>query len=311
MMLRRTVRNKGWFLRLTFRSSPRLGVVFLLALLLSLVGCGDQGQPGAQTQPLVVTDLNFLADVVRNVAGEAATVESLIPEDVDPHAFQATPKDAHLLSQASLLIINVKGLEPSLEELMRNVVGDRVPVVEAAEGIEGRLEDPHVWLDPLNMIIYTRNIVEALSNLLPARAALFRERAGHYNQELRELDEWIKEQVASIPASKRLLVTNHESLGYFAKRYGFTVVGAIFPTVSGEGSPSSRQLSALVEEIKKTGAPAIFLEVGDNLQLARQIAAEAGVQLVTDLHIHSLGGEVRTYLDMMRWNVVRIVGALR
>jgi ABC-type Zn uptake system ZnuABC Zn-binding protein ZnuA len=106
------------------------------------------------------------------------------------------------------------------------------------------------------------------------------------------------------------LVTNHESLGYFADRYGFTVVGAVIPSVSTDASPTAQQMAALIEVIKATGAPAIFLETGANPQLAQQIAAETGVNVVTDLYTHSLSapdGPAPTYIDMMKYNVSRIV----
>lgn len=290
----------------------RWGAVLLaLPVALSLSSCSKQAGAQEGAQLLVATDLSFLADIVKNVAGETAVVKAVIPDEVDPHAFQATPKDARLLSEANLVVINVRGLEPSLDELIDNVVADRARLVEAAEGIPGRSEDPHVWLDPLNILTYTGNIAEALSKLMPAQASLFHKLEAQYNEQLQELDAWIREEISSIPLSRRLLVTNHESLGYFAKRYGFTVVGAIFNTVSGEGSPSPRQLSGLVEAIRQTGAPAIFVEAGDNLQIAQQVADEAGVKLITDLRVHSLGGAAMTYLDMMRWNVARIVEALR
>ncbi|MCX8033114.1 MAG: metal ABC transporter substrate-binding protein [Thermoleophilia bacterium] len=293
------------------RSARWVVAILLLLALLSVSACSKQAGAQEGGQLLVATDLSFLADIVKNVAGEMATVQAVIPEEVDPHAFQATPKDARLLSEANLVVINVRGLEPSLDELIDNVVVDRARLVEAAEGIPGRSEDPHVWLDPLNIVTYTGNIAEALSKLVPARASVFHRLEAQYNEQLQELDAWIRKEIASIPPSRRLLVTNHESLGYFAKRYGFTIIGAVFNTVSGEGSPSPRQLSGLVEAIRQTGAPAIFVEAGDNLQVAQQVADEAGVKLITDLRVHSLGGAAKTYLDMMRWNVTRIVEALR
>jgi ABC-type Zn uptake system ZnuABC Zn-binding protein ZnuA len=111
-----------------------------------------------------------------------------------------------------------------------------------------------------------------------------------------------------------MLVTNHESLGYFADRYGFTVVGAVIPSVSTDASPTAQQMAALIEQIKATGAPAIFLEAGANPQLAQQVAAETGVKVVTDLYTHSLsapGGPAPTYIDMMKYNVSQIVAGCR
>jgi ABC-type Zn uptake system ZnuABC Zn-binding protein ZnuA len=110
-----------------------------------------------------------------------------------------------------------------------------------------------------------------------------------------------------------LLVTNHESLGYFADRYGFRIVGTVIPSVSTEASPTARQLVRLVDGLKKSGSRAVFLEVGGNPQLARQVAQEAGIPVVTELYTHSLtdgAGPAPTYLDLMRYDVKTIVDAL-
>ena len=106
-------------------------------------------------------------------------------------------------------------------------------------------------------------------------------------------------------------MTNHESFGHFADRYGFRVVGTVFPTADGEGAPSAKALGSLIKDIRATGAPAIFLETGSNPDLADQVARETGVKVVTDLYTHSLSQNAPTYLDMMRWNVDRVVEALR
>ncbi|HSJ87672.1 MAG TPA: zinc ABC transporter substrate-binding protein, partial [Anaerolineales bacterium] len=115
------------------------------------------------------------------------------------------------------------------------------------------------------------------------------------------------------PAEKRLLVTNHEAFGYFAERYGLAVVGTVIESFSSEASPSARQLAALIDQIKSSQAPAIFLDASDNTALAQQIADETGVKVITDLHLESLtnGAPAATYIDMMEYNVTQIVNALK
>ena len=108
-------------------------------------------------------------------------------------------------------------------------------------------------------------------------------------------------------------MTNHESFGYFADRYGFKIVGTVIPSVSTDSSPSAQELARLVDQIKASGVKAIFLEQGSNPQLAEQLAAETGVKVVTDLYTHSItaaGGEAPTYIDMMKLDATRIVQAL-
>jgi ABC-type Zn uptake system ZnuABC Zn-binding protein ZnuA len=170
-----------------------------------------------------------------------------------------------------------------------------------------------LWLDPNNILIYVGNIRGALTHNDPAGAAIYQANADGYTRQLTELDAWIVEQVSQIPVGRRLLITNHEALGYFADRYGFTLAGSVIESFSADASPSAQQLAALIDEIKTSGAPAIFLDAGDNPALARQIAAETGVRVVADLHLESLtdGAPAATYIDMMKHNVTRIVNALK
>jgi ABC-type Zn uptake system ZnuABC Zn-binding protein ZnuA len=157
------------------------------------------------------------------------------------------------------------------------------------------------------------NIRKALTQHDPDGAAIYQSNADMYTRQLTELDQWIKKQVEIIPADHRQLVTNHEALGYFAERYGFTITGTVIESFSTDASPSAQQLAALIDQIKASGAPAIFLDAGDNPTLAQQIAGETSVRVITDLHLESLtdGAPAGTYLDMMKNNVALIVNALK
>jgi ABC-type Zn uptake system ZnuABC Zn-binding protein ZnuA len=170
-----------------------------------------------------------------------------------------------------------------------------------------------MWLDPNNVILYVENIREGLTHFDPDGAMIYRSNADAYVAELKNLDAWIVEQVNQIPAEKRLLVTNHEAMGYFADRYGFTVVGTAIESFSSDASPSAKQLAALIDQIKASNVTAIFLDTSDNTTLAQQIAEETGVRVATDLHLESLtdGAPAGTYIDMMKYNVTQIVDALK
>ncbi|MCS7221176.1 MAG: metal ABC transporter substrate-binding protein [Anaerolineae bacterium] len=304
------------------------------------------GQPGLQV--LAVT--TFLADIAQNVAGDRLTVASLIPIGLDPHAFEPTPQDVARIAASQVLIVNGAGFEGWLERVLKNVDGERLVITASAglamrepgaseiaheheherDGHSGeatpepaqeeeyahhhREGDPHFWLDPVLVIKYVENIRDGLSQADPAGKAVYVANAAAYIAELNELHQWILAQVATIPPERRLLVTNHESFGYFADRYGFTIVGTVIPSVSTGASPSAQEMAALIERIKETGAPAIFLETGGNPRLARQIAQEAGVKVVTELFTHSItdaSGPAPTYIEMMRYNVRTIVDALQ
>jgi len=135
---------------------------------------------------------------------------------------------------------------------------------------------------------------------------IYAQNTQNYITQLKELDQWIRAQVSQIPPAKRLLVTNHESFGYFADRYGFTIIGTVIPSTSSEASPSAKQMAALIDRIKQYSVKAIFLETGANPQLAEQIAQETGAQVITDMYTHSItaaSGEAPTYIEMMKHNV--------
>jgi ABC-type Zn uptake system ZnuABC Zn-binding protein ZnuA len=266
-----------------------------------------------------LTSTTFLADITRHIAGESVAVESLLPVGVDPHSYQPTPQDATKIANSTLLIINGAEYEHFLESLLENAGGQR-EVIEASAGLNLRTDaankrsvDPHLWLDPNNVIIYVENIRVGLTHLHPEEAALYQGNAASYVTQLRDLDAWIKEQVSQISSNRRFLITNHESLGYFADRYGFTVIGTVLPGVSSDASSSAGQLAALIDQIKSSGAPAIFLDASDNPSLATQIADETGIKVISDLYLESLtnGPPAATYIDMMKHNVTSIVESLK
>lgn len=274
----------------------------------------------------------FLADVAQNVAGSRLEVKALMPIGADPHSFEPTPEDVARMAGSDVVIFNGAGLEASLEELLAADV-EQQRIIVASVGLTGRersdenghvepigdaqhhhATDPHFWMDPNNVMKYVENIRDGFSRIDPAGSATYVANAEAYNARLRELDRWIVEQVKQIPSENRLLVTNHDSLGYFADRYGFEVVGTILPSVGTGVSPSAQQMARLVDRIRSTQARAIFLETGSNSQLAEQVAREAGIKAVTRLHTASLtepGGAAPTYIDMMKYTTRAIVGALK
>jgi ABC-type Zn uptake system ZnuABC Zn-binding protein ZnuA len=294
------------------------------AVLLALASC-SRGASAAKAR--VIASETFIADIAREVAGNRIAVQALMPLGVDPHAWEPSPRDAAAVASADLFIVNGAGLEAFLSPLLNGLGAGGPRVVEASAGLTprtpregepaadaGRDEtDPHFWLDPLDVVRYAENIRDALAGLDPAGADAFRANAAAYAEKLRELDRWIADEVARIPADRRLLVTNHESLGYFADRYGFRVIGAIIPSVSTGSTPSAKQLAALVGLVKTAGVKTLFVEDGGDPRLAQQLAGEAGVRLVTGLITHSLTGPegpAPTYLEMMHADVRTIVDAL-
>lgn len=293
----------------------RLPALWILAVLL-LSACGGPASSTGKNDSAVLASTTFLADMARNVAGNRLSVESLLPIGADPHSYQPTPQDAARIADSKLLIVNGADYERFLEPLLANAGGQRT-IIEASAGISPRKDanvvDPHMWLDPNNVIVYVQNIRDGLIQYDPAGKADYQSNAEAYIAKLKNLDAWITEQVNQIPANQRLLVTNHESMGYFAARYGFTVTGTLIESFSSDASPSAGQMAGLIDQIKSSGAPAIFLDASNNESLAQQIANETGVKVITDLHLESLteGPPAGTYIDMMKYDVTEIVNALK
>jgi len=293
---------------------------FILFGVILLVACQVNVDPTPQSNggtleesgPKVLAVESFLADIAQSVAGERFDVEVLIPPGSDPHIFQPTPQDVTKIANSQVLITNGAGLEEWLQEILDNAGGERL-VIEATEGLSGNLsrpDDPHFWLDPNYVIHYAEEIRDGYIIVDPAGEAVYIHNTADYILQLEELDSWIAGQVEQIPSERRMLVTNHESFGYFADRYGFKIIGTIIPNVSTGSSPSAQQLVELIEAIKATSTAAIFLESGTNPELAEQVAREAGVKVIKDLLTHSVsppGG----YIDMMKYNTLAIVEALK
>ncbi|CAG0936663.1 Manganese-binding lipoprotein MntA [Thermoflexales bacterium] len=285
---------------------------------------------GGQTALKVIAAETFLADITQNVAGDRLQIEVLMPIGVDPHGFEPTPADVAKIADSQVVIVNGAGFEEFMAELLENAGGQKT-VVEAAAGLTQREPkegehaeepgdehahegDPHFWLDPNKVIKYVENIRDGLSQADPEGAATYQVNAETYIVKLKELDRWIADRVKEIPEADRKLVTNHESFGYFADRYGFQIIGTVMPGVSTGSAPSAQQLAQLIDHIKQIGARAIFIETGANPQLAQQVAREAGIKAVTELYSHSItaaSGVAPTYLDMLKFNTETIVTALK
>jgi ABC-type Zn uptake system ZnuABC Zn-binding protein ZnuA len=294
--------------------------LLFFSLLISSCSASATDTP-TSSLPQVLAVESFLADITRNVAGDRLTVESLIPLGVDPHAFQPTPQDAARITDANVLILNGVNLEGFLDPILQNNANKNQLTIKASDGLSVRSNpagnsggDPHFWLDPNNVIRYVENIRDGLTIADPSGAAVYRANADRYITSINNLDKWVSTQVQEVPETHRLLVTNHDSLGYFADRFGFKVIGAIVPSISSGAAPSAQELASLISSIRSSGAPAIFLETGTNTQLADQIAAETGVRVITGLYLHSLSsadGPASTYIDMMQYDVNMIVNALK
>lgn len=301
----------------------------LLMLLIGLSACSS-APPATQELPQVVAITTIIGDVVRAIAGETIELTTLLPPGADPHTFELSPQDLTRIADAELIFLNGAGLEQLMEPLIENAGGSG-RVIHLSEGInlleasevphqETSVDsdahaagDPHVWTDPNNILVWVDAIEAALGATNPTEIALYHTNAVQYRTELKALDEWIQTEVAQIPSENRLLVTDHLEFTYFARRYRFTLTGAVIPNYSTSADTSAQELAALEDTIRAQGVRAIFVGNTANPDLAQRVAADTGVQLVSLLtgSLTEPGGEADTYLNYMRYNVNAIIQALK
>lgn len=294
--------------------------IFLASFLILLSACAPQSLEQDARLSIVATT-SILGDVVQEIAGEDANVHVLIPAGSDPHSYEATPGDIARVAAADIVFVNGLGLEEFLEELIRRAEGGAklVIVSEEVEALEGYEEDgaigqdPHVWMNPQNVVIWVERMVEALAEADAQNKAAYEMRAESYRANLRELDEWAQMEIEGIPEAQRKMVTDHDALAYFAARYDVEVIGAIFPSYSSLGEVSAAELAALEESIRAFSVRAVFVGNGVNPNLAERVADDTGIALVP-IYTGALSapdGPAPSYLEMMRYNVRAIVAALR
>ena len=286
---------------------------FIMAL---LTGCGSSAPVTSRT-PTIITTFSVLADMAQQIAGDTATVTSLVPPNGDAHVFEPTPANGVALVNATAVIELGVGFEPWFADLYA-ASGSNATRITASNGVTplqaGAEVDPHVWHDVANAIIMAQNIRDGLITAMPNKKETLTANAAAYIAQLEALDNDIQAQIATIPAAQRKLVTSHDTFGYFAARYGFEVVGTGLGSVTTESSdPDAASIVALVNDIKASGVQAIFVENMSNPKVMQQIAQEAGVAIAPPLYTDAMGdanSEGATYIEMMRYNVRTIVTAL-
>ncbi len=293
------------------------------ALAIAVTGCSAAGPSSSSDLPSpepgalrVVATTTVLADLVARVGGSKVSVISLVPKGGEVHTFDPTPLTLTTLSEAHLIVANGLGLDDSLTALVADV-GSKGTVLKLAEGLEGATilrEDgeanPHLWLNVAYARKYAARIALALRTAAPAQAAAIDASAAAYDARLAELDAWVRSQVAVVPPANRKIISLHEAFPYFAEAYGLEIVGAVVATPGQD--PSAGEIAALIAAIKASGAKAIFSEAQFSDKLARTIADEAGVQVESNLYNDSVGDPpADTYEGLIRWDVERIVAALK
>jgi ABC-type Zn uptake system ZnuABC Zn-binding protein ZnuA len=279
----------------------RLATLALALLALAVAGCG--GSSSAGEGPQIVATTTQLADMARNIA-PGARVTALLSANTDPHEYEVRPADVKALAGADIVLRSGGEVDEWLDGALASAGVDEQDVVDAgaAAGLEG--DDPHWWQDPVRAQKAAAAIGAALK-----RAGLPEDSAA-YVKRLRTLDAGVRDCMDRVPAADRKLVTSHDALGYFARRYGIEVVGTVIPSLSTAAQPSAGDVSQLVATIKRAGVKTIFAESSVNPKVERAIAAETGAKIGKALWADSLGPEGSdgaTYIESVEANTRALV----
>lgn len=282
----------------------------------------------AETAPLrVICTTTFLADIARHVGGGRIEALSLIKAGADPHTYQPTPDDVRLIASARVVVVNGLGYEGWLDQLIAAAGITRDHVVVASSGVEAMTagdhthadgghhagdQDPHAWHDAKNGMRYAANLRDAFTALDAAGSADYAAWTDLYQAQLRVVDAWVKKQVATLPPERRVLVTSHDALGYFARAYGLEVVPVEGITTGQEPDPA--RFSALITLLRTRGVPAVFIETTASPKVVERLGIDAGAHLGGTLLSDSLdvpGSLGDSYLGMFAHNTRTIVSALK
>jgi len=291
----------------------------LFLLVMSVVGCsgcgGGAGGRAAGGKKRVVTTFTILADMAREVAGDAAVVESLIRPGAEVHGYEPSPQDIVKAQKADLVLWNGLNLERWFEKFFEEVRG--VPGVVVSEGIEplgiasgpyAGKPNPHAWMSPANALVYVENIRKALVAMDPANEAVYTSNAVSYTARIRALDEPVRARLAAVPEDQRWLVTSEGAFSYLCANYGLRPLYLWPINADAQGTP--RQVQAVIDGVRAHRIPVVFSESTVSDQPARQVAGETGARYGGVLYVDSLtaaDGPAPTYLKMLEYNADTIV----
>lgn len=298
-----------------------LYVLTLCTLGVWLWACTPLAAPTTAKKLQVVGTTTQVTALAKEVGGDKIELKGLMQANIDAHRFEPTPEDVRAVTNARVVIKNGLNLEGFLEQLIRNS-GTRAIIVDASKGVPTRKGDeeflggdPHIWHSVPNAILMLNNIRDGLTQADSTNAGTYRANAAAYEKKLLALDQYIMQQIATLPPENRKLVSDHDTFGYYTERYGLVFVGSVIPSLNTTEQPSAQEVAGLIEKIKAEKVKAIFTEASVNPKLARQIAQDAGVRVVDGaLYGDSLGppgSGAETLEGMLKLNTDLIVASLK
>ena len=297
---------------------PFLRIILVAAALTGLSGCGGGGADRARSgdgRKRVVTTFTIIADMAREVAGEAAVVESLTRPGAEIHGYEPSPQDIVKAQSADLVLWNGLNLERWFEKFFEEV--REVPVVLVSEGVKplgigsgpyAGKPNPHAWMSPKNAVVYVENIRKALVALDPANEAVYSANAAAYAARIKALDGPVREKLSVIPAGQRWLVTSEGAFSYLCENYDLKQLYLWPINADAHGTP--QQVKAVIDTVRANRIPVVFSESTVSDQPARRVAQETGARYGGVLYVDSLtgpDGPAPTYLKLLEYNASAIV----
>ena len=303
-------------------------LVLALVVVLAAVSaaCSDDGGPGGSDRLQVVTTVSPITNIVQNVAGGRVDVTGIVPEGTNSHTFEPAPSDAQAMAEADVVFINGLHLEEPTRELAEANIAEGVEIVELGDRTispdeyiydssfpeEDGDPNPHLWTNPPYAKRYAEIVRDTLAGLDPQNARFYEDNFRAFAARLDELDRVAREVTETVPPENRKLLTYHDSFPYFAREYGWTVIGAIQPGDFAE--PTAQDVAHLIDQIRAEQVPAIFGSEVFPSPVLEQIAAETGARYIDDLRDDDLPGEngdpEHSYLGLMVFDFRTFMGAL-
>ncbi|OLP18325.1 metal ABC transporter substrate-binding protein [Leptolyngbya sp. 'hensonii'] len=304
-----------------------------LLLLSALTGCtvpderssapGSQSEsPGssqAQGKKIILTTFTVLGDMAQNVAGDRAIVESITKTGAEIHGYEPTPSDLRRGQGANLILDNGLNLERWADRFYNNF--PKVPHITLSEGVQSITiaddayqgkPNPHAWMSPQNALIYVENIRKALVALDPENATTYNTNAATYSQQIRAIDEKLKQAISAIPPDKRYIVSCEGAFSYIARDYGLKEV-YLWP-VNAEQQATPKQVERVINTVKANRIPAVFCESTVSNEAQLQVAKESGAKFAGVFYVDSLSppeGPASTYLKLLEYNVNTLIQGLQ
>lgn len=298
----------------------KMGFTFVLTFLMTVVN--------ASQSMTVVTSFSILGDLTRVIGQEKVNVVEIVGAEQDVHTFQPRPQDVKKLVGARLVLVNGLGLEGWIARMVK-ASGYKEQVVEVSKALPALLNteenehdhgyghhyhreyDPHVWQDPILMKGYVQNIANALAKVDPQNRAFYMANAKAYQAKLNALNQWVEGSLKVIPKAKRRVITSHDAFAYLGKRYHIQFMS--LQGMSTDSEASAKDVMMLVQEIRKTGVKALFMENIQSPRLINMLAREAHVEIGGKLYSDALAktGPASSYLGMYRQNIETLLSGLR